>query len=216
GLEDRLLRGGDGLPPPPRLGARVLSPAARLRPRRGPARAEVAREVQRARAPHLGRTRLLARARGARGAPRPHLPRPLGQRALPVALPAGAFDAVVAVPDARGVLRDPRARRRLRAPRAVAVAPVGERAAARARDGGSDRARDARRSAHPRAHRAAEAPRPRLPRAHRPAAPDPARGAPARAPRERPLAAALARPPAPRGAVAARAQPLDAGLARPD
>src|SRR5262249_32681555 len=100
GLDDRLLLGGDGLASPPQLGPRLLPPAARLRARRGTARAEVAREVQLARSPPLGGTRLLARPRGARGPPRPRLSRPLGKRSLPVALPAGAVDALVAVPDA--------------------------------------------------------------------------------------------------------------------
>src|SRR5262249_13185854 len=161
GLDDRLQPRGDGLAPPPQLDPRLLPPAARLRPRRGAARAEMAREVQCAGPPHLGGPRLLPRARGARAAARARLPRPLGQRALPVALPAGALDALVAVPDAGVVLRDPRPRGRLGALRALAVDGMGD-PALRARDRRPARARDAGGRAHSRSGAARRAERARL------------------------------------------------------
>ena len=55
------------LAPPPRLGARLLAPAARLRQGRGAARAQVAGEVQRARPRHLARPALRHGVRAACG-----------------------------------------------------------------------------------------------------------------------------------------------------
>ena len=89
-LDARLPPGADGLAPPRGTRCAPTGAAARLRPRRGAARAEVAREVQRGRAPGVGGTGLRPWAGQARGlVRRTHLPRQLGKRPLPVAVPAG-------------------------------------------------------------------------------------------------------------------------------
>ena len=113
---------------------RVLAPAARLRPGRGAARAQVARAVQRARPRQLVRgactaTPCCGRISRAR---RAHLPRHLGLGAVPVALPAARracssalplmpewylVIALLTAPRALGLGLGAAARRRFRSPR---------------------------------------------------------------------------------------------------
>src|SRR5881397_1936718 len=91
-----------GVAPPPELAAHLLEAANRLRARRGDAGAQVAREVQRAGTRALGGPHLRPRPHAAAWlAPRSHLPRRVGQRAIPVAVRAGAERAGVSAPDAR-------------------------------------------------------------------------------------------------------------------
>src|SRR5436305_1222563 len=102
GLDARLQPGRHGLAPPAEFRARLLEAAGRVRPGRGDAGAQVAREIQRL-GPHpLGRPHLRERAHPrARLAPGAHLPRCLGRCGVSVALPARAEPARVAVADAR-------------------------------------------------------------------------------------------------------------------
>src|SRR5206468_1340759 len=101
-LDARLPPRRPGVAPPPELAAHVLEAANRLRARRGDAGAQMAREVQRAGTRALGGPHLRPRAHAAaRLAPGSHLPRRVGQRAIPVAVRAGAKRAGVSAPDAR-------------------------------------------------------------------------------------------------------------------
>ena len=75
-------RGRRRLAPPPRLRAGLLAAAGRLRPRRGAARAEVARALQPARPSDLGRAPVRPRQQ-ASAAAGSHLPRRLGHGRLP-------------------------------------------------------------------------------------------------------------------------------------
>src|SRR5947208_12747984 len=86
-LDVGLQRRRHGLAPPPKLGAHLLETADRVRPGRGDAGAEVAREVQRPRARALDRSHLWQRPdRCTPVAPGARLPRHLGRRALSVPL----------------------------------------------------------------------------------------------------------------------------------
>ena len=92
----------------------LLAAAARLRQGRGAARAQVAGEVQRRRPRRRWAGRLYGDGarRGARSAALAHLPRHLGQRPLPVALPAAAGRMLGSLPlMPEWYLRDRRARR---------------------------------------------------------------------------------------------------------
>src|SRR2546429_9616862 len=83
--------------PPPQLAAHLLAAADRLRPGRGHARAQVAREVQRPGAPALGGPDLRQRADPrARLAPAARVPRCVGPRPLPLAVPTRAQPAPIA------------------------------------------------------------------------------------------------------------------------
>ena len=107
GLDARLQPGRHGLAPPAEFRARLLEAAGRVRPGRGDAGAQVAREIQRL-GPHpLGRPHLRERAHPrARLAPGAHLPRCLGRCGVSVALPARAEPPRLAVADARVVSDD--------------------------------------------------------------------------------------------------------------
>src|SRR5437660_345999 len=106
GVDPRLSSGRDGLAPPPQLGAHLLAAADRLRPRRGDARAQVAREVQRAGPRALGGPYLRQRADARpRMAPSARVPRRVGRRAVSVAVRARAQPARLAPADA-GVAPD--------------------------------------------------------------------------------------------------------------
>src|SRR5205807_9431358 len=101
--DTRLASARDGLAPPPRRGAHLRAAADGLRPRRGDARAQVAREVQRAGPRALGGPYLRQRADARpRVAPSARVPRRVGRRAVSVAVRARAQPARLA-PAAAGV-----------------------------------------------------------------------------------------------------------------
>src|SRR5215211_4990110 len=92
-----LQSGRRGVAPPAQFGARLLEATTRLRPRRSAAREEMARKIQRRRAPHLGWAGLRQGTDADSWVPAgPRVPRYLGQRAVPVALPARDRPARVA------------------------------------------------------------------------------------------------------------------------
>src|SRR5204862_3293237 len=101
GLDAGLQPCRHGVAPPPEFAAHVLETADRIRPRRGDAGAEMAREVQRPGARALGRPHLRQRADArAPVAPGARLSRHLGPRAVSVALRARAELAWLAAADA--------------------------------------------------------------------------------------------------------------------
>src|SRR5207302_10826993 len=102
--------GRDGLASAPWVDPHVLQAAARLRPCRGPPRAEVARTVQPRRASDLGRTGIRRRPRLAAPPVADLLRRP-GSRALPAGPRATSDAARLSAEDARVVPRARGARR---------------------------------------------------------------------------------------------------------
>src|SRR5205807_2605569 len=101
GVDPRLSSCRDGLAPPPQLGPHLLETADRLRPRRSDARAQVAREVQRAGPRTLGGSHLRQRVDARpRVAPSARIPWRVGRRAVPVALRPRAQPARLAPADA--------------------------------------------------------------------------------------------------------------------
>ena len=127
GVDDRLQPRRGGLAPPAAIGPRVLAAAAGLRPGRGPARAEVAREVQRPRARRAGRAPCTAaRCSGASAVRAGRIYHGIwGSGAVPVPLPAVARGPERGAAHARVVPGD-RDAHRPRPPGArVAAAPGG-------------------------------------------------------------------------------------------
>src|SRR5437762_6312684 len=102
GLDHRLSSRRHGLAPSPQLGPGLLEAADRVRTRRSDARAQVAREVQRAGTRAVGRPHVRVRSHpDAALALTAHLPRRLGSRAVPIAVRAGTESGRLPAPDAR-------------------------------------------------------------------------------------------------------------------
>ena len=144
-MDARIPPGRRGLAPPAQLGPRVLEAADGLRPGGGPARAQVAGEVQRRRPRPVGGAPLRAGARSSDSvASRPAVPGHLRRSSVPEPVPAVARHSGRTATDAGVVPRGPDphaalgARGRV-APPARRATPPGTRDGGAAAPGGAER-----------------------------------------------------------------------------